>query len=147
MPRTQSFSNGVQRRAYAAVLSALALGLCLPASAAQSPMTAEEFEAYTTGKTLYFYSQGQAYGVEEYKENRRVTWSFLDGQCKDGTWYAEGDQICFVYEDAPTPQCWIFYQEGGGLRAVFEGRDTGTELYEAGEADEPMMCLGPEVGV
>ncbi|RDC72460.1 hypothetical protein DLJ49_10985 [Rhodovulum sp. 12E13] len=135
-------------RAFAvALVAAAATAAAPPATAAQSPMTAEEFEAYTTGKTLYFYSQGQAYGVEEYRENREVTWSFLDGECKEGVWYPQGDQICFTYEDNPVPQCWTFYREGGGLRALFEGRETGTELYEAGEADEPMMCLGPDVGV
>jgi hypothetical protein len=131
----------------AALVAAAAFAAAPPAAAAQSPMTAEEFEAYTTGKTLYFYSRGQAYGVEEYRENREVTWSFLDGECKEGSWYPQGDQICFTYEDNPVPQCWTFYREGGGLRALFEGRETGTELYEAGEADEPMMCLGPDVGV
>ena len=131
----------------ALVLAAALLVLALPAAAAQTPMSAEEFERFTTGKTLYFYSGGQPYGVEEYREDRRVTWSFLDGQCKDGVWYPQGDQICFVYEDNPVPQCWTFYEEPGGLRAQFEGRETGTEVYEAGEADEPMMCLGPDVGV
>ena len=131
----------------AAGLLAACLAAALPAAAAQSPMTAEEFEDYTTGKTLYFFSQGEAYGVEEYHENRRVRWSFLDGDCKEGAWYPQGEQICFVYEDNPTPQCWTFYRERDGLRALFEGRETGTELYEAGESDEPMMCLGPDVGV
>jgi len=131
----------------AAALLAACLAAASPAIAAQSPMTASEFEAYTTGKTLYFYSQGQAYGVEEYREDRQVTWSFLDGRCKEGVWYPQGDQICFVYEDNTSPQCWTFYREGGGLRALFEGRESGTELYEAGEADEPMLCLGPDVGV
>ncbi len=133
--------------ASAATLLAACLAAAAPALAAQNPMTASEFEAYTTGKTLHFYSQGQAYGVEEYRENRQVTWSFLDGRCREGVWYPQEDQICFVYEDNPTPQCWTFYREGSGLRALFEGRETGTELYEAGEADEPMLCLGPDVGV
>ncbi|MEO1680145.1 MAG: hypothetical protein AAFU80_18520 [Pseudomonadota bacterium] len=131
----------------ARLVALLTLAATAPLWAAQSPMSGSEFEAYTTGKTLYFYSQGQAYGVEEYHENRRVTWSFLDGRCKDGMWYPLGDQICFVYEDNPTPQCWTFHNDGGQLRALFEGREAGTELYEAGEADEPMMCLGPDVGV
>ncbi|MEM1431658.1 MAG: hypothetical protein AAGG09_19550 [Pseudomonadota bacterium] len=117
------------------------------ASAGQRPMSASEFEDYTEGKTLYFYSGGEAYGVEEYHPDRRVTWSFLDGQCKEGVWYPQGDEICFIYEDNPTPQCWTFYEEAGRLRAQFEGRDGGTVLYEAGEADEAMMCLGPDVGV
>ncbi len=146
-PRRSAALAALPRRLSAALVAGLAAAAALPGAAAQSPMTAEEFEAYTTGKTLYFYSQGEAYGVEEYRENREVTWSFLDGKCKEGTWYPQGDQICFTYEDNPVPQCWTFYREGGGLRALFEGRETGTELYEAGEADEPMMCLGPDVGV
>lgn len=137
----------IPRAALKATLVALTMMHASGASAAQTPMSAEEFEAYTTGKTLYFFSQGQAYGVEEYREGRRVVWSFLDGQCKDGVWFPVGEQICFVYEDNPEQQCWTFYRESGGLRAVFEGSDSGTELYEAGEADEPMLCLGPDVGV
>ena len=131
----------------------LAVTLCAallapaPAPAAQTPMTASEFEAYTTGRTLTFYSRGQAYGAEEYREGRRVTWSFLDGQCREGLWYPQGEQICFVYEDRAEAQCWTFFREADGLRAVFEEGDGTTELYEAGEADEPMLCLGPEVGV
>lgn len=146
MPRHRPHAEARAATLIGTVIAA-ALAAATPGAAAQSPMTAEEFESYTTGKTLYFYSQGQAYGVEEYRENRRVTWSFLDGACKEGTWYPQGEQICFVYEDNPTPQCWTFYRDGGGLRALFEGRETGTELYEAGEADEPMLCLGPDVGV
>jgi hypothetical protein len=110
-------------------------------------MTASEFEGYVTGKTLYFGLQGEAYGVEEYLSDRRVRWSFLDGNCKDGFWYEQEDQICFVYEDSPDPQCWSFFKEGSGLRAVFENDPTSTVLYEALQNDEPMMCLGPDVGV
>ena len=114
---------------------------------AAEPMSAAEFERYVTGKTLYFGLSGQAYGVEEYLPDRQVRWSFLDGKCKDGFWYAEGNQICFVYEDNPEPQCWSFFREGAGLRAVFENNPNATTLYEANQNDEPMMCLGPDVGV
>lgn len=128
-------------------VAAALLALSLPALA-QPAMTAEEFEAYTTGKTLYFASNGRAYGVEEYLENRRVRWSFLDGECRDGVWYEEEGQICFVYEDFPEPQCWTFRRNpGGGLLARFEDDPEGTVLYEADQDDKPMMCLGPEVGV
>lgn len=125
---------------------ALAALTALPALAAE-PMSAAEFEAYVTGKTLYFGLDGQAYGVEEYLPDREVRWSFLDGKCKDGFWYDENDQICFVYEDTPEPQCWTFFRDGETLRAVFENDPTSTVLYEAGQNDEPMMCLGPDVGV
>ncbi|QFS81804.1 hypothetical protein FIU97_03350 [Roseivivax sp. THAF40] len=110
------------------------------------PMDAEAFEAYTSGKTLTFSESGHPYGIERYLPDRRVRWSFLDGECKDGLWYPEDDRICFIYEDNLTPQCWRFYREGAGLRAIFGDEETGTELYEAGEEAE-MTCLGPDVGV
>ena len=126
----------------------LALAVVLAgAGHAETPLTAEQFEAQTQGRTLYFYSQGQAYGAERYKPDRKVTWTFLDGECKEGEWYPQGRFICFVYEGLGEPQCWTFYPQGSGLRALFEDRDGATELYEAGEADEPLFCLGPKIGV
>jgi hypothetical protein len=110
-------------------------------------MSAAEFEAYVTGKTLYFGESGAPYGAEEYLSNRRVRWSFLDGQCQDGHWYEDQGQICFVYDNTPDPQCWSFYREGDGIRAVFENDPNSTTLYEARQSQTPMMCLGPEVGV
>ena len=116
-------------------------------AASQSAMSASEFESYVQGKTLYFGYDGQSYGVERYLGNRRVQWSFLDGKCKDGFWYEEAGQICFIYDDSPDPQCWSFYREPGGLRAIFENDPDATTLYEAQQNDEPMLCYGPEVGV
>lgn len=114
---------------------------------AAEPMSGAEFERYVQGKTLYFGLADEAYGAEEYLGNRRVRWSFLDGQCKDGFWYEEDQMICFVYEDSGEPQCWTFYEDGSKLRAVFENNPSSTVLYEARKDDDPMMCLGPEVGV
>lgn len=130
-----------------ATLTFSVLAFSAPAVSAQ--MSASEFESYTTGKTLYFGSNGQEYGVEEYREDRRVRWSFLDGRCREGIWYEDDrGMICFVYEDTPDPQCWTFrHNPGGGLVARFEDDPEGTLLYEATQNEEPMMCLGPEVGV
>ena len=127
-----------------ALLAAALTATALPAA---EPMSAAEFESYVTGKTLYFGQNGEAYGVEKYFPDRRVRWSFLDGNCKEGFWYEEAGEICFVYEDNPGPQCWSFFREGGNLRAVFESDPQNTTLYEANQDDEPMVCLGPEVGV
>jgi hypothetical protein len=118
----------------------------LPAMAAE-PMSATDFENYVTGKTLYFGLNGDAYGVEEYLPDRQVRWSFLDGKCKEGVWFEDAGQICFVYEDNPEPQCWSFFKEGSGLRAVFENDPGNTVLYEAQQNQEPMICYGPDVGV
>ena len=110
-------------------------------------LSGNAFEKYTNGKTLYFSESGEAYGAERYLPGRRVEWSFLDGKCKSGEWYADGQAICFVYEDRAEPQCWHFEITPNGLRATFLGEDQSTELYEARESDEPMYCIGPDVGV
>ncbi|MFA3916042.1 hypothetical protein [Ruegeria hyattellae] len=115
---------------------------------AQSDMSAEEFDRYTLGKTLFYGQGGQAYGVERYLPDRRVIWSFLDGDCKQGLWYEREDgQICFLYEDRLDPQCWSFSQGTQGLIARFENDPQATELYEAEDIGEEMLCYGPDVGV
>lgn len=128
------------------ILCALA-ALSTVSSVTADPMSAAEFEAYVTGKTLYYGRAGEAYGAEIYHENRRVTWSFLDGECKEGYWYNEGPNICFVYEDRPDPQCWTFERGATGLIATFENNPDSQDLYEAQDVGEEMICLGPKVGV
>nr|WP_120502609.1 hypothetical protein [Roseovarius sp. EL26] len=114
---------------------------------AESFMTAQEFETYTEGKTFYYGSGGNAYGAEEYLKNRRVRWSFLDGECQEGTWYPDGDLICFLYDESPNPQCWSFVQSGNGMIAQFENDPASTTLYEVDQSADPLLCLGPKIGV
>lgn len=131
-------------------MKALMLLLALAPAAANAvdgPVSPEQFEAMVTGKTYAYANGSSAYGAETYFDNRRVRWSFLDGDCTDGEWYVAGQQICFVYEDIPTPQCWQFYLQGGRLTARFENDPAATELYETQQQDEPLYCKGPDVGV
>ncbi len=125
--------------------AALTLVATLPA-AAERPMTATEFESYVTGKTLHYGSLGSAYGTEQYLPNRRVYWAYIEDECQEGVWYPEGDQICFVYDYDPTPQCWTFWKREGGLAARFQNDPEGTYLYEVKQSKEPLRCLGPKVG-
>lgn len=131
-------------RAVIPTLIVLCLG-AMPCFAQQ--LNAEEFDRYTRGKTLFYGADGAAYGVERYLDGRRVVWSFLDGECQDGIWYEENGQICFVYEDNLTPQCWTFTTGANGLIAQFENEPDGTELYEAQNGEDDMLCYGPDVGV
>lgn len=109
-------------------------------------MTGAQFEAYTTGKTLTFSSQGQVYGAEQYLPGRRVMWAFTEDICREGIWYEQEGQICFVYDYDPTPQCWVFWQDGG-LNALFMGEESGTRLKEISQSPAPLPCAGPQVGV
>ncbi len=100
------------------LLLALALISAAPAFA-ETPMTAEEFEAFVLGRTLTYGDSNGPYGIEHYFKDRKVTWAFLDGTCEPGTWYQKGQDICFDYDFEDEPQCWKFFREGDGLRAIF----------------------------
>ncbi|WP_417248016.1 hypothetical protein [Celeribacter sp.] len=120
--------------------AALLCALAMPSQAAE-PMTAEEFDQYTRGKTLTYAEQGIPYGIEEYYPDKQVKWAFENGDCMSGFWYEKDQNICFIYEDGGPTQCWAFYLEENKLRAVFVG-DSGTELYEAWTSDRPLQCEG-----
>lgn len=124
--------------------------MCWAATSPQAAdtLSADAFDTYTRGKTLFYGQGGRAYGVERYLDDRRVIWSFLDGNCKNGFWYEEAGKICFLYEDRPQdPQCWTFQRSPDGLIARFENESRQTELYEAQDLEEEMICYGPDVGV
>ena len=150
----------VFRRLVSVAAFGVALGVALPALSQNgpmstpavpegSPMGAEEFDAYTQGRTLSYAIQGQPYGIEEYLPGRRVRWSFVGDECQEGIWYERAGNICFVYENAPTnEQCWSFYPTDNGMRAVFQGEGgPSTELYEVQQTEGPLTCMGPGVGV
>ena len=135
------------KRTAPALYAALLASLTAATAPAQTPLSAEAFDRLTLGKTLYYFNNGRAYGVERYLRNRQVIWSFLDGECQYGTWYDSPPYICFEYDSELGPQCWQFFEENGQLRAVFEDGSDGATPYVADEAPEEMVCLGPEVGV
>lgn len=126
---------------------ALCLAIACPALA-DGLMTAEEFDAFTRGKTFYYGTGGEAYGAEEYLPDNRVIWTFLDGQCQNGIWYEDSGQICFEYENIEDRQCWTFRAgTDGGLIARFQNDPQELELYEVERSSRPLSCPGPDVGV
>ncbi len=125
--------------------AALFLTAALPAFA-QSTLTAAEFEAYATGKTLTYSVGGQVFGTEQYLPGRKVRWAFTGDECTNGSWYEEAGQICFVYDHDGTPQCWTFTQSDTGLKAKFAGDGPANELSEVAQTDKPLPCQGPDVG-
>lgn len=131
----------------------LCLALAMPALAqdpahiADSPLTGAEFDAYATGKTLSYAQNGVVWGSEQYLSDRRVIWAFAEDECQYGTWYEDQGNICFLYDNDLQPQCWRFFREDSGLRAIFIGPDGGTSLSEVGQSTTPLNCPGPDVGV
>ena len=123
----------------------LALLLASPASA-QSLMTAEEFEAWSTGKTLDYAIDGIYWGSEQHLPGRLTRDADANGPCIEGRWFPKDDAICFVYDGVAGEHCWQFWRDGTEVWAeIHDG--AGALLAQVTLADEPLACQGPEVGV
>lgn len=125
-----------------------ALVLCLATPVlAETPLTAQEFDALTLGRTMTWAEFGAVYGVEQYLPGRKVRWTVMGDDCKTGHWYQDGPAICFQYEDDPAPDCWEITSSGAGLLARYTTNPPEAEPVVVRETTELLACLGPEVGV
>ncbi len=134
---------------FAPVLSLL-FGIGTAQGVAAEPadtMTAAEFDAYVTGKTLTWSQYDSVFGIEEYLPNRKVRWKTSPEECQYGSWFERSGMICFVYEYSPGEHCWTFWTEGTGLKAMSENGIPGGELTEVQQTAEPLNCPAPDVGV
>ncbi len=116
---------------------------------AETVVTPDAFERMTEGRTLAFDRNGSHYGVERYLPGREVIWEYADKTCSFGHWFAAGTHICFVYDNAPTPQCWIFAERDGAFFARMSDlppRDP-SEIRLTGDYDGPFECPAPNLGV
>lgn len=132
----------------------LSFALCLLAQAAaahsasaQTPMSPEEFETWSTGKTLDYAVDGQVYGSEAYFAGRRVRDADIGGPCVDGSWEADGDAVCFVYPARDGTHCWLFWRDGDAVLAKPLNAAPGDPPQLVTEASAPLSCPGPDVGV
>ena len=115
-----------------------------PAIPRGTALSAAEFDAYATGKTLFYAQGGTVWGAEQYLPGHQVLWAFTGQPCEYGQWYEDNGAICFVYEGRPEANCWHFFRGATGLVARFLG-GSGL-LSEVGQTTEPMNCPGPQVG-
>jgi hypothetical protein len=128
----------------------LLLVLASPA-AAQEAVTAEEFEALVTGRTLTYGAPGEApYGIEHYFPNRRVTWALGRHErvpggrlVRRGARRRPGDLLHLP--GRPRAPVLALLPRGDGLRAEFLEDGGATVLYELLEKEGGLVCGG--VGV
>lgn len=113
---------------------------------AETVVPPQVFEQLSTGKTLYFFRNGEFFGAEQYFPERRSLWQYNGGACLEGNWFARGDQVCFTYREDPRVQCWHFLEKSGGY--VARGENDPPELdLELGQIDtQPLNCPGPGFG-
>lgn len=120
------------------------LTLAQPALATETLMSAAEFEAWSSGKTLTYADDGAVWGSEMHLADRQTLDDGDGGQCNAGRWYPQGDAICFTYDISPGPFCWRFLRDGD---QVFAEVATNAELrFSVTLSDAPLPCI-PAVGV
>lgn len=131
------------RAAFATLFILAARPLCA------APLSPPQFEALTTGRTFFYTRAGEPYGAEQYLPGHRVVWAFTGDACLKGEWLANGDSICFSYEDRPGAlQCWRFDQTSSGLQGSLVGAPPDDPpLVARRSSPDPMACIGPDVGV
>jgi hypothetical protein len=124
---------------------ALAFLLMTGAAEARTLMTAEEFEAFSTGQTLDYWVGGTFWGSERHLSGRKTLDADAEGPCREGAWFPKDDMICFVYSGDQGEHCWRFWRDGDSVVAEVAGEDG----FSAGVtlADKPLSCPGPDVGV
>ncbi|MCF8510317.1 MAG: hypothetical protein K9G43_02620 [Rhodobacteraceae bacterium] len=127
---------GLRLALSAVFLAAPALG--------ETPLSAEAFEARTTGRTMTYADDGQVWGREQYLSDRRVIWAFEGEECKRGIWdEVQPGLICFAYEDAPDDtECWHFFDREGRLFAQLEHDTDAMSLAAVDETAKGLVCGG-----
>ena len=120
------------------LLSALIL-LATPALA-ETPMTAEEFEALTLGRTVQWTRSGQLYATEHYLAGRQLQWAYPDEPCKTANWYPQGDAICFRYDPAADTVCWEMTRSETGFLARYTANPPDASPVEVTFTAKPLAC-------
>ena len=104
-------------------------------------MTADEFDAFATGKTLTYLGPDGVFGTEEYLPGRKVRWSDGSPSCHSGYWYPKNGDICFYYQGSAEPACWTFLQAEGKVTADSSG-DAETVFLDVVVSKDPLPCNG-----
>ncbi|WP_103256470.1 hypothetical protein [Tabrizicola aquatica] len=123
------------------------LALLTGPAMAETPLSAQDFDALTRGRTLTWAEFGQVYGVEQYLPGRKVRWTVLGDDCQTGHWYAHDQAICFLYDGRTDPVCWEITAAGTALHARLSGSPPDAAPVILEETTAPLACFGPEVGV
>lgn len=125
---------------------AISVGIALPAQG-ETLMNPQDFEAWSTGRTLDYFDGLTYWGSEQHLPGRKTVDADDQGLCQNGVWFAQGDAICFVYEMSLGTHCWHFWREDDQVTA--RNVDSASEVapYEVTLSEDPVSCMGPEVGV
>ncbi len=127
----------------------LFLASAIPAFS-QDLLSADEFDNFSVGTTLYFYQNGRFYGSEQFFENRQSVWRAQDGSCVNGKWDEVQNGICFLYDGSDELHCWQLTRDNDTImiESMFPTKGQATTILEVdGQDTIPIICTAPSLGV
>lgn len=123
-----------------ACLSALLVAAALAgaAGAKDTLIDPNDWREMTTGKTLYYYKDGELYGKEYYvNEDGDVVFRFPNGACAEGRWAHADGKYCFAFGG----ELHCFWHVMRGDEIVVIGEEDGEEQTVEKIVDhEPIGC-------
>ena len=114
-------------------------------AAALDPVSPEDFRKMTQGWTVYFTLNGELYGAESYASGDRSCWCYFQGECQEGTWWADGPALCFDYGHEDGPSCWTLHKDEHSIlaRLIGDRRNAGLTLRFLKQDRKPLPCSAP----
>ena len=115
------------------------IALAAPALAGDAMIEPDAWRDMTTGKTLYYFKDGELYWKEYYGPDGDVTFRFPSGQCAEGRWAHADGKYCFAFDGDARLHCfWHVMRED---KIVVIGEADGEEqTVERIEDAEPIGC-------
>lgn len=117
-----------------------------------TPMGEAEFRAMAEGNTITYNNQGDDIYREYYRPNTNrvvIEWTRINENgivdCDLGTWYAEGDNICFEWSRTGTVcSAWVDFEGEIISELVVDGQRRGNIEAISSITPTPLYC---EVGM
>ena len=128
----------------------LAFGLLVTSApvlsvAAQTLMTVEEFETWSTGQTLDYAANGEVYMREQRLSGGRALLETRDG-CYAGTWYVAGDAIGLDMPDLADASCTKYWRLGEQVLASPSFAPPEAPHHHVTRSAQPLDCPDAELG-
>lgn len=81
-----------------ALITSFLAALAVPGLAKDAMIGPDAWRELSTGKTLYYFKDGELYGKEYYADDEgNVVFQFPNGQCAEGKWAHAEDKYCFAF--------------------------------------------------
>jgi hypothetical protein len=125
-----------------ALITSFLAAAAIPGQAADALIGPDAWRELSTGKTLYYFKDGELYGKEHYLDDEgNVVFQFPEGQCAEGKWAYAEDKYCFAFGG----QLHCFWHVMRDGKIVVIGEADGEEQTVEKIVDSEVLGCGSEI--